>query len=341
LTLLFLAMKVHGQHAFIVLWAKAFVARGYTVKLIVLEDRRDLAAAVLGDSQQEFPFAVHSLGKEKGYPKWRQALRFFKLIARLQHDRVFIYGTPIFGLLGSWYWAVKKVPTYLWFTHFTLQPSLRVTSRYARRLFCATAQSLPQFDDSPKKVVTGHGIDLSYWRQRENVASDPHRLLCVHRLSRSKRVELLVQALARLPGQFSLSVFGDELDKKYVKELRALAVECGVEDRIAFHGSAASRELPEIYARHRLILNMASDTIDKTMLEAMTCGCYPVVAPANAAAIGIPVWPEETPEAIAAFVERHADDPPLSADALYSVVAERHSLERVIEKLDSYIRPGV
>jgi hypothetical protein len=65
------------------------------------------------------------------------------------------------------------------------------------------------------------------------------------------------------------------------------------------------------------------------------------VTPGNGAAIGIPVSPDETPEKIAAFVERYAYDPPLSPEAMYRVVAERHSLERLIEKLDSYIRPGL
>jgi glycosyltransferase involved in cell wall biosynthesis len=340
-TLLFVAMKLHGQHSFLVLWVNAFVARGYDVEVVLLEDRRELAAPVLGDEHATMPFRVHSLEKEKGHTKARQALRFLRLVTRLDYDRVFIHGTPVWGLLGSWYWIGKRVPTYLWYTHYTMHASLWVTSRYAKRLFCATRQSLPQYDGSPKKVVTGHGIDLSYWSKRENVADDPHRLLCVHRLSRSKRVELLLRALALLPDPYTLDIYGDELDRGYVAELRALAEGLGLQERVAFHGSAPSRELPAIYCRYRLILNMASETIDKTMLEAMTCGCYPVVTPRNANAVGIPESPAETPESIASFVDRYAGAPPLSADEMYRVVAERHSLERLVADLDAYIRPGI
>jgi glycosyltransferase involved in cell wall biosynthesis len=267
-------------------------------------------------------------------------MRFLRRITALDYDRVFIYGTPIWGMLGSSRWLPKRIPTYLWYTHYTMHPSLWVTTRYAKRLFCATSQSLPQFNGSPKKVITGHGIDLDFWARRPNVAGDHHRLLCVHRLSRSKRVELLLRALAILPAPYTLDVYGDELDAQYLAELRALGEELGLGSRVEFHPSAPVTSLSDLYARHRLILNMASETIDKTMLEAMTCGCYPVVTRPNAEAIGIPAAPDEDPRSIAAFVERHAAGPPLADDEMYGIVAHRHSLERVIERLDDYIAPG-
>jgi glycosyltransferase involved in cell wall biosynthesis len=338
--LLFVTIKLHAQHAFVALWARAFAARGYEVELVVLEDRRDLAAAVLGEDSA-LPFTVHSLGKDRGYGKPRQALRFWEVITRVRPDRVFIHGVPVWGLLGSWHFVPMRVPTYLWYTHYTTGPSLRVTARYAKRLFCATDQSLPQYARSPKKVVTGHGIDLAYWPKRPNTSERATRLVCVHRLSRSKRVELLLRALTLLPDDYTLDIYGEVTDPSYVAELEALVEELDLRTRVAFQGSAPVRALPAIYARHPLILNMASETIDKTMLEAMTCGCYPVVTPRNAAAIGLPPGPDDHPEAIAAFVARHANRAPVSAHEMYRIVAERHSLDRLIERLDFYIRPGI
>ena len=83
---------------------------------------------------------------------------------------------------------------------------------------------------------------------------------------------------------------------------------------------------------------MASETIDKTMLEAMTCGCYPVTTRANADAIGIPIAPlEDTPEAVARFIQSYQN---LDPNALFQTVSERHSLTRLVEQMDHYIQQG-
>ena len=98
------------------------------------------------------------------------------------------------------------------------------------------------------------------------------------------------------------------------------------------------KSLPEIYASHALILNMASETIDKTMLEAMTCGCYPVTTHRNAEAIGLQeATKEDTPEAVASFIQSFQKS---DAEQLYRIVEERHSLEGLIEKMDLYIAVG-
>lgn len=341
MTLLFVTDKIHGQNAFVILWAKGFAERGYTVELVLLEDRRDLALPTLGGGTgNDLPFTIHSLGKERGDGRARQAMRFQRLISSLDYDRVLVHGAPIWGLLGAWNWVPRRIPVYLWYTHYTMQPGLWLLGRYGKRLFCATPQSLPQFDGSPKKVVTGHGIDTAYWPARENVNADPARMLCVHRLSRSKRVETLLRAMTLLPDRYTLEIWGNEPDPAYAAELRALSQQLSLTSRVRFMGSAPSRDLPRIYAQHRLILNLASETIDKTMLEAMTCGCYPVVTPRNADAIGIPAAPAENAESIAAFVERYAEEPPIPAGEMQRVVAEQHSLGSLIDQLDAYIRPA-
>lgn len=339
MTLLFITQKLHGQDAFGVLWIRALVERGYTVKVVCLEKRLQEAQHVLG-KHDAINFEVHSMGKEAGASRLSQILTFWKLIRTLEYDRVFIHMSPVWGLLGAWYWWPKGTPVYLWYTHYKMQAGLWLLGFYAKRLFCATLQSLPQYERSPKKVVVGHGIDLSYWPERKNKAQDPRQLLVVHRLCRSKRLELILQALAFLPG-YTLDIYGIEAEPDYVAEMRALVTELGLENYVAFKGSALAKDLPEIYARHRLILNMASETIDKTMLEAMTCGCYPLTTARNAKAIGIPAAPEnDKPETIAAFVEHYGERAPIGGDEMYRIVKDRHSLHSLVERMDAYIRPG-
>ncbi len=327
MVLLFITQKLHQQDAFAVLWVKAFQRRGYTVKVVCLEDRV---------SPQ--PFAVHSMGKEKGYGKIRQIFRFQRLIATLEYDRVFIHMSPVWGLLGSWWFVLRGIPTYLWYTHYKRSLSMRVTGWYAKRLFCATPQSLPQYEGSSKKVVVGHGIDLAIWPQRVNHAADPHELLVVHRLSRSKRLELGIQALALLPKEYTMVVYGIPAEPDYMAELERLVLELQMQNRVTFKGTIPMDQLPAVYQSHRLILNMASETIDKTMLEAMTCGCYPVTTKRNAEAIGIDLAPaDDTPASIAAFIQSF---PGVDADELYQVVTRRHGLDGLMERMDAFVAEG-
>ncbi len=337
--LLFITQKLHGQDAFAVQWVNAFRARSYDVTVLCLEWRPDQIRSVLG-ADIDLSFAVHSLGKEKGVGKVGQILSFWKLIATLNYDRVFIHMTPVWGLFGAPVWIVRRTPVYVWYTHYKMQIGLWLLGLYGKRMFCATPQSLPQYEGSPKKIVVGHGIDRAFWMRRENNASDPTKLLVVHRLSRSKRLEIVLQALAQLPG-YTLDIYGMEAEKDYVTEMKTLVGTLNLHDHVTFKGSAPAKDLPVIYCRHHLVLNMASETIDKTMLEAMTCGCYPVTTKANAQAIGIPAAPEaDTPEAVAAFIKTYAAKAPIDAHKMDAIVEQRHSLAALIEKMDRYIGPG-
>ena len=288
------------------------------------------------------------MGKERGFGKIRQILSFYKYIFSLQYDRVFIHMSPIWYPLGWKWWFLKRIPVYLWYTHYKMQLGVWLFGLFGKRFFCATAQSLPQFEGSPKKIVTGHGIDLDYWKKRPNQAANPHALLVVHRLSRSKRVEISLRALKLLPKEYTMDIYGIEAEQEYVRELRSLAAELGLQARVTFRGTIPMKELPAVYANHRLILNMASETIDKTMLEAMTCGCYPITTKRNAAAIGLRQGfgrqvglheaPEaDTPEVLASFIQNFKGSDP---DILYRIVEERHSLASLVAKMDTFIREG-
>ncbi len=337
--LLFVTQKLHGQDAFGVLWANAFAARGYDVTVLCLEWQPEKIREVLPGV--ELQFQVLSMGKESTKVKVKHILSFWRHILSHKSDRVFVHMAPVWGLLGAPVWMLRGTPTYLWYTHYKMQLGLWLLGLYGKRLFCATAQSLPQYTHSPKKIVTGHGIDRAFWPRRENHTAQPHELLIVHRLARSKRAELCIRALTLLPENFTLTIYGQEVEPEYAAELKALVSSLALQSRVKFLGSAPIKDLPGIYSSHKLILNMASETIDKTMLEAMTCGCYPVTTARNAQAIGIPKAPhEDTPQAIATFIEEALAHPPLTSEEMDQVVEHKHSLRHIVEIMDTYIHPG-
>lgn len=336
--LLFITPKIHehdDDFAFASLWARAFADAGFDVSVICLEKR---------DSTLAMP--VHSLGRERGWPTWRSFLEFQNLILTIPHDRVFVHMNPRWLAAGAWYWRLRRTPTYLWYTHYTRPLSLKIAATIAKRMFAATPDCLPQYNDDPRKVVTGHGIDTVFWEtaeQAETVREPATHLLAVHRISRSKRLDLTLRALALLPPEFTLTHYGRALDPRsdppYETEIRRLLDDPRLRGRVRLMGSVPMPELRGVYPRYRTLINLVPDTIDKTVLEGMYCGLTPVITRGQAKAIGYPDAPrDETPEAIAEFILGMRMKP---REELQRIVRERHSLPALVEKMGAYIRPGI
>ncbi len=332
--MLFITQKIHQNDddlAFTVLWVEEFIRQGLDVEVICLE-KRDFFGT----------FPVHSLGKEDGVGKIGRALRFLKYIFTLKYDRVFVHMNCEYVTLGGWYWWLRRIPTYLWYTHYTMHIHLFLSGLICKRMFAATPQSLPQYDGNPKKVVTGHGIDVDHWLKGSpsDVSGDEHHLLTVHRLCRSKRFELVIKTIKLLPEEYTLTVYGRDVDKEYVKELHELVEREGLRHRIVFSGPVPMDKLKTVYPRHRLMINMASETIDKTMVEAMLFGAFPITTPGNSRAIGLPIYPTgETPEDLARFIVDGAWRG-VGREDLLDIVEKRHSLPALIGRMKEYINGG-
>lgn len=332
--LLFITQKINENDddlAFVILWIKEFINQGVSVEVICLEK---------GDFDGSFP--VFSLGKEKGVGKIKRILTFLKLIFSLKYDRVFVHMNPEYVTLGGWFWFITRKPIYLWYTHYTTHIHLWVSGILCKRMFAATQQSLPQYEGNPKKTIVGHGIDMNFWKNgipKENNAS-PFNLVSVHRICRSKRLELGILTLKYLPVEYTLTVYGRDVEKDYYAELEALVKKEGLGERVAFRGPVPMGRLKSIYPLYRVMVNMARETIDKTMLEGMIFGIYPVTTTRNSEAIGLPFSPvSEKPEDIANFILSgrwlHC-----GVEQLKNIVEERHSLESLVRKMSKLIIEG-
>lgn len=335
--LLFITPKIDETHddlAFASLWAKAFQDGGFDVTVICTH---------VGKHSLTMP--VYSLGGEQGTSRLVQFLRFQKLITTLKYDRVFVHMTPRWLGAGAWWWKMRGIPAYLWFTHYTRTLALRIGELAVKRMFAATKECLPQYEGDPRKVVTGHGIDTAFWSTPEVPSAEREpvtHLLAVHRISRSKRFDLVLRVLALLPEEYHLTHYGRPQDPRtdpaYGDELRDLVKQLHLEDRVKFMGSVSMPELRNVYPRFTSFINLVPRTIDKTVLEAMYCGLTPIMTRGQADAIGYPDAPtDDTPEAIAAFVKALV---PKTRAELQKVVMDGHSLKALIEKMAVYIRPG-
>jgi glycosyltransferase involved in cell wall biosynthesis len=329
--LLFITQKIHEDDddlAFVILWIKEFIRQGVDVEVMCLEK---------GSFDNSFP--VHSLGKESGVGIIGRVLKFFRLIFTLKYDSVFIHMNPEYVTLGGWYWFLVRTPIYLWYTHYTMHIHLWLASKLCKKLFAATSQSMPQLSGSGKRIILGHGIDMDFWEENapSTNKSKVTELVSIHRLSRSKRLELVIKALSLCPQNYTLSVYGRAVDPDYLKELQELVRGLGLEGRVYFQGPVPMSQLKTIYPQYRLMLNMASETIDKTMLESMVFGVYPVTTPRNSQAIGLLVYPkDETPEEISKFILSE-EWSLYNTSELREIVKKRHSLTVLIKKINEHI----
>lgn len=331
--LLFITHKIHeldDDFAFASLWVQEFMRQGIEVQVICLEQGVHTA-----------PFIVHSLGKERGKSNLSVALRFFRLITTLRYDRVFVHMNPKWVMAGAWYWWYRKIPIYLWYTHYTMHLPLRVSHFFCRRLFAATKESMPHYEGDPKKIVTGHGVDTRFWDMEiitREARKPRHELLAVHRICRSKRLHLAITALTHLPDEYTLTVYGRVLEQDYYGELMSLIAQNNLRNRVTFKGSVPMPALRAIYPQFQIMVNMAPETIDKTIVEGMLAGVQPITTRGNAEAIGLPHAPsDDSPQSIATYI---INLELLPIHELQTIAATRHSLESLIFKMLSYISYG-
>lgn len=338
LRLLFITPKIDETHddlAFASLWAKAFQDAGFDITIICGEK---------GVTRLTCP--VHSLHHVPGASQLRTFIRFQKLITSLDYDRVFVHLGQRWLGAGAWWWWLTRKPTYLWFTHYTRPLSLRIGELALKRIFTATEECVPHWTGDPRKIVTGHGIDTVFWNVPEmpEIEREPvTHLLAVHRISRSKRFDLVLKTLALLPSEYRLTHYGrpqdPRQDPEYAAEVKRLVRDLKLQGRVTFMGSRPMGELRGVYPKFRTFINLVPRTLDKTVLEAMYCGLTPIVTRGHANAIGWKEYPaDDSHEAIASYIQslRIA-----SRDELRHLVEERHSLRSLIEKMAVYIKPGM
>jgi teichuronic acid biosynthesis glycosyltransferase TuaC len=167
--------------------------------------------------------------------------------------------------------------------------------------------------DAGKIRVLRNGVDLHVFRPvdraaaRQRLGLTAPTLLSVGHLIPRKAHDLVIQALAQLPG-YDLLIAGLGPEEQ---RLRGLARSAGVEGRVRFLGRVAHDQLRDVYgAADLLVLASSREGWANVLLEAMACGTRvaasdvwgtpEVVAAPEAGAL----FKDRTPEAIAATVRQ-------------------------------------
>lgn len=166
---------------------------------------------------------------------------------------------------------------------------VQIETRVARDvdLVIATADSealeLERLGVPPRRVrVVPCGVDLSLFSPEGETAprNGRPRLLSVGRLVERKGVDIVIEALADVPGAELLVAGGlDGIDVDRAR-LRATAERVGVQDRVEFLGPVGRRDLPAlIRSADAVVATPWYEPFGIVPLEAMACG-VPVVGSA-------------------------------------------------------------
>ena len=226
-------------------------------------------------------------------------------------------------------------------------------ARRVDALFTSSAASAREierdFGVDPERIhMVANGVDTELYRPDPGVLRSDHEILCVGRASDpNKGIRTLVEALARLPEAWSLTLVDDDHPDN---SARTRARELGCADRLRIAGRVPTDELVRLYRRAALVVVPSRyEGFGLPAVEAMACGT-PVVASAAGAlpeVVGVggggilvePNDPAALADGIASLMERPSTRAELGAlgrkrvEAAYAWPRVAEATARVYERV--------
>ncbi|TDJ76407.1 MAG: glycosyltransferase [Planctomycetota bacterium] len=275
--LLFVTQVLDGGDAvlgFVVRWVQGLAARCERVRVIALE---------VGDlSALPSNVDVRVLGRKGRLGRYFRYQRFLSEAFEAEgFDTLLSHMVPRYSTAAARSAARHGVGHFLWYTHKGVDARLRKAVTVVDKVFTASPESMRV--ETPKKVVTGHGIDLEHFAMDGAPPDGPPRLLAVGRLTPAKDPHTLLAALALLVARgrdVHLDLVGGGLaagDSAFGDEVRARIAEEGLSGRVTLHGAVPYRDVPAAYRRATVFVSTSlTGSVDKVVLEAMAAA-RPVV----------------------------------------------------------------
>lgn len=318
-------------------WILEFAQKIDSVVVICLEK---------GDYDLPHNVKVLSLGKENGQSRLKYILNFYKYIwqERQNYNTVFVHMNQEYVLLAGLWWRLFGKKILLWrnFPSGNWRTSLAV--KFAHVVFCTSPYSYTA--KFKKTILMPVGIDTSYFTPSQDISRDKD-ILFIGRLDKQKQPDLLLQVLGRLKKEgikFSATFVGKSSkdNNGYRFMLDKLISEFNLEKEVSLPGAVSNSKTRDYYWSHKLFVNLApSGCLDKTIFEAMACGCDILVTNDFLhKELGDRVWCYNSIEDILEKIKIRLQEKEVSEyyiDNMVKYVKNNHSLKYLVGQIKNYV----
>ena len=266
---------------FFVNWVRAFSEKFEQVTVICLEKGEfDLPSNVqvfsLGKEKFEKLDIENSLKTENWLLKITRRIKylstFYYLLftLRKQYDAVFVHMNQEYVILGWKFWKLWGKKIYLWRNHAYGNIWTRFAVLVSDKVFYTSPQSFTA--KYKKSVQMPVGIDTDFFKPDPNVERIPNSVLFLGRIAPVKKVLGFVEWLKTT--DYIATIAGPIGDEKYWEEVKLKIESLKLGDRVKFIGPVNQEGALKLYQTHEIYVNMTpAGSFDKTILEALACGC--------------------------------------------------------------------
>lgn len=310
----------------------------------------------LGQGGYDLPGTkVLSLGKpaqgwlskeEKLQGKIRAFANFYKYLwqERKNYDVVLVHMNQEYVLLAGWLWRIMGKKISMWRNHHAGNWLTNLAAIFCHKIFCTSRYSYTA--KFKKNVLMPVGINLDIFNSDEEENDfRKGKILFLARLAPVKKPEILISALKQLAKEgenFEASFYGDYLpsDQDWAKALEKDVANSILTGRLSFHPGIPNDQTPNVYRGHEIFVNLSSSGMyDKTIFEAMACGC--LVLACNRNLVGEIdkrlIFEEDNiddlAEKIKSLLSSASEEKKKLISDLKRYVYEYHSLGLLVEKL--------
>jgi glycosyltransferase involved in cell wall biosynthesis len=132
--------------------------------------------------------------------------------------------------------------------------------------------------DMSKVLVLPKGIDLTAFENKNNAGPNEIKAIVTRSLSPEYRHDVILKSFGLLQQNglvFALVIVGSGVE---LDNLKKLAAELHIEDKVSFTGKVPNHELPKLLQHANYYISMpVTEGVSASLFEAMASGCYPLV----------------------------------------------------------------